>query len=84
MIPRYQRITFWVLVGLVDRRPFVVVLGALAYFMFVIRAFTLYVHGTGWAIGSVVLGVTMIAVGLWRSSRSGASTAHDSHQRLTE
>ena len=56
--------------GAVLERPLVVVLGALGFFMFDIRGFSIFLRSSDAAIGAGVLGLLVVCVGLWHAGRT--------------
>jgi hypothetical protein len=56
-----------VALGVVLVRPLLVVLGALGFFMFDIRAFSIYLRSSNSAIGAGVLGLIIVCAGLWHA-----------------
>jgi hypothetical protein len=59
-----------VAVGIVVVRPLPVVLGALGFFMFDIRAFSIYLRSSNSAIGAGVLGLIVVCAGLWHAAHT--------------
>ncbi|HQU25447.1 MAG TPA: DUF2157 domain-containing protein [Acidimicrobiales bacterium] len=53
--------------GVGRREPLVVVVGVLAFFSMTVRLLGLYLHGPAAALVSVLLGVALVAVALWRT-----------------
>ena len=59
-----------VVLGVLLVRPFVLVLGGLGFFMFDIRAFSLYLRSTNAAIGAGVLGLLIVLVAIWHAAHT--------------
>jgi hypothetical protein len=57
-----------VAIGFILERPPIVVLGALGFFMFDFRVFSIYLRSTSAALGAFVLGLVLVFVALWRAS----------------
>ena len=66
-----------VALGVVLERPFVLVLGVLGFFMFDIRAFTLYLRSANAALGAAVIGIVIMLVGLWHGAHTLARERDD-------
>lgn len=73
-----------VVVGLALERPPIIVVGAVGFFMFDIRVFTLYLRSEGMALAAFVIGLSVVIVALWRAVhgngiavRSDASSSDD-------
>ncbi|MEO9180505.1 MAG: DUF2157 domain-containing protein, partial [Acidimicrobiales bacterium] len=56
-----------VVVGLTLERPGIIVVGAIGFFMFDIRVFTLYLRSEDVALGAFVTGLAVVSVALWRA-----------------
>jgi hypothetical protein len=56
-----------VVVGLALERPPIIVVGAVGFFMFDIRVFTLYLRSEGMALAAFVIGLSVVIVALWRA-----------------
>ncbi len=61
-----------VAVGLALERAVIIVVGAVGFFMFDIRVFTLYVRSEGIVIAAFVTGLAVVLVALWRAARVDA------------
>jgi hypothetical protein len=59
-----------VALGVVLERPLVIVTGALGFFMFDIRAFSIYLKSSNAALGAGVLGLIIVCVGLWHAAHT--------------
>ena len=59
-----------VALGVVLERPLVIVIGGLGFFMFDIRAFSIYLKSSNAAIGAGVLGLIIVCVGLWHAAHT--------------
>ena len=60
-------------VGFALERAPVIVLGALAFFMFDFRVFAIYLHSANAALGAFVLGLVLVLVALIHAVRSTTS-----------
>lgn len=65
-----------VVVGLAIERPPIIVVGALGFFMFDIRVFTLYLRSEGMALAAFVIGLVVVVVSLWRAVRGKGIALH--------
>jgi hypothetical protein len=54
-------------VGFALERPPVIVIGAIGFFMFDFRIFTIYLRSTDAALGAFILGLVLVCVALWRA-----------------
>ena len=61
-----------VALGVVLERPLVVAIGGLGFFMFDIRAFSIYLRSSNAALGAGVLGLIIVCVGLWHAAHTVA------------
>jgi hypothetical protein len=61
-----------VALGLILERPLVIVIGGLGFFMFDIRAFSIYLRSSNAALGAGVLGLIIVCVGLWHAAHTVA------------
>jgi hypothetical protein len=59
-----------VAIGLVLERPPIIVIGALGFFMFDFRIFSIYLRSTNAALGAFVLGLVLVFVALLRARRA--------------
>jgi hypothetical protein len=59
-----------VALGVVLERPLVIVIGGLGFFMFDIRAFSIYLRSSNAALGAGVLGLIIVCVGLWHAAHT--------------
>jgi hypothetical protein len=59
--------------GVVLEYPLAVVLGGLGFFMFDIRAFSIYLRSSDAALGAGVLGLIIVCVGLWQATHTMTS-----------
>jgi hypothetical protein len=59
-----------VALGFILERPLVIVIGALGFFMFDIRAFSIYLKSPNAALGAGVLGLLIVLVGLWHAAHT--------------
>jgi hypothetical protein len=66
-----------VALGVVLVRPLLVVLGALGFFMFDIRAFSIYLRSSNSALGAGVLGLIVVCAGLWHTVGNEARERRD-------
>jgi hypothetical protein len=60
--------TFAVALGFALVRPAIIVLGAVGFFMFDFRIFTIYLRSTNAARGAFILGLVLVTVGLWHAT----------------
>jgi hypothetical protein len=66
-----------VVVGLAIERPPIIVVGAVGFFMFDVRVFTLYLRSEGMALAAFVIGlVVVVVVALWRAVRGSGLALH--------
>lgn len=70
-------------VGFALERPPIIVIGALGFFMFDFRIFSIYLRSTDAALGSFFLGLVLVCVALWRASHTtterGETTTMEIH-----
>lgn len=59
-------------VGLALERPPIIVVGAVGFFMFDIRVFTLYLRSGGMVIAAFVIGLVVIIAALWQAVRNNS------------
>jgi hypothetical protein len=71
-----------VALGVVLVRPPLVVLGALGFFMFDIRSFSIYLRSSNSAIGAGVLGLIVVCVGLWHAVHTEVRERRESRTRV--
>jgi hypothetical protein len=69
--------------GVLAERPLVLVLGVLGFFMFDIRAFSLYLRSSNAALGAGVIGLMIVLVGLWHAARTVARKQRDDQRHAT-
>ena len=62
-----------VALGVILERHLVIVLGGLGFFMFDIRAFSIYLRSSNAALGAGVLGLIIVCVGLWQAAHTVTS-----------
>jgi hypothetical protein len=55
-------------IGFVLERPPIIVCGAIGFFMFDFRIFSIYLRSTHAALGAFLLGMVLVCVALWRAS----------------
>jgi len=65
-----------VVVGLAIERPPIIIVGAVGFFMFDIRVFTLYLRSEGMALAAFLIGLAVVVVALWRAVRGNGLVAH--------
>jgi fumarate reductase subunit D len=68
--------------GAVLVRPALIVIGALGFFMFDIRAFSIYVRSVHAALGAGVLGLLIVCVGLWHAAHREVRERRDARIRV--
>jgi len=64
-------------VGFALRRPPIIVIGALGFFMFDFRIFAIYLRSTDAALGAFVLGLVLVLVALWRAQHATTRASRD-------
>ena len=64
-------------VGFALRRPPIIVIGALGFFMFDFRIFAIYLRSTDAALGAFVLGLVLVLVALWRAQHATTSASRN-------
>jgi hypothetical protein len=57
-------------VGFVLERPPIIVIGALGFFTFDFRIFSVYLRSTEASLGAFVLGLVLVCIALWRASHT--------------
>ncbi len=71
--------------GLSKRRPPVVAVGVLSFFVFVVRLLSFYLRGPGTMLVAFVLGVALVGVVIWRATQSrgvkGGGTTSEARER---
>jgi hypothetical protein len=72
------------LLGVVLARPLVIVLGGLGFFMFDIRAFSLYLRSSDAAVGAGLLGLLIVSVALWHATQTFARERRSRAQSPSE
>ena len=57
-----------VAIGLALKRPPIIALGVIGFFVFDIRVFFLYVRGAGAALAAFILGLCLVAFAVWHAT----------------
>jgi hypothetical protein len=69
-------------IGFALERPSTIVIGALGFFMFDFRIFTIYLRSTSAALGAFILGLVLVLVALLHALRSSITERRDATEAM--